>query len=141
MKTTVKRKTDGNSSNNYDFWQTTIHQFFLNTQIHDIYDIFDCVYKRMNKWILVVLRGHFYFCVPCRCMVPRWCSTTSQEGEMLQIKFVLNTFFHDVLYDWSPARHLVSLFGDTFLTRYLVNFLSITLETVCHESHTLNWTF
>jgi hypothetical protein len=60
---------------------------------------------------------------------------------MLQIKFVLNTFFHDVLYDWSPARHLVSLLGDTFLTCYLVNFLSITLETVGHESHTMEQTF
>jgi hypothetical protein len=58
---------------------------------------------------------------------------------MLQIKFVLNTFFHDVLYDRSPARHLVSLFSDTFLTCYLVNLLSITLETVCHESNTMNW--
>jgi hypothetical protein len=60
---------------------------------------------------------------------------------MLQIKFVLNTFFHDVLDDRSPARHLVSLFSDTLLTCYLVNFLSVTLETVCHESHTMNWTF
>jgi len=57
---------------------------------------------------------------------------------MLQIKFVLNTFLHDVLYDRSPARHLVSLFSDAFFTCYLVDFLSITLETVCHESHTVN---
>jgi hypothetical protein len=56
---------------------------------------------------------------------------------MLQIKFVLNTFLHDVLYHRSPARHLVSLFGDTFLTCYLVNFLSITLKSVGCESHTV----
>lgn len=54
---------------------------------------------------------------------------------MLQFKFVLNTFLHDVLDDRSPARHLVSLLCNTFLTWYLVYLLSIALERNCHESN------
>jgi len=65
---TVKRKTDGNISNNYDFWQTTVH-IFLITQIHDIYDVFVPVDKQkklkywlfyMDIFIFVYLVGAWY---------------------------------------------------------------------------------
>jgi hypothetical protein len=54
--------------------------------------------------------------------------SSSQVGEVLGVKLILDAVLHEILDDWSPARHLVGLFSDAFFPGWLVNLLAISLR-------------